>query len=319
MKKIIKIIKIISFTLIFGVNTQAIHAEERIWVHTKYLGDYINSLCFYGGALPLTYHFRLYDDYGYYLEISPYSCIDISPVGPMCPRESSAWDIDEVTKVEPSYQEQLEQVGGVPAWYPVDIPDGFEPTSYRYGCSSNYATFQLTNPDDDISSSLTQTEVSQLYVCIFGRAAEGEGSLYWQTDPSSTSLTVTANIMLNTPTAKAYFGDTMVNNFEFVKHIYLNTFGKTYTDDPTGINYWTMELDAGKSKGELIHAIITAVQDPVNNDSGQARFFNRVEVSNYCAEKLYYFTDDATFTSFLSSVTDDPATVMAAKAAVDAF
>lgn len=52
--------------------------------------------------------------------------------------------------------------------------------------------------------------------------------------------------MLNTPTAKAYFGETLYNHQVFIKHIYINTFGKIYAEDPEGIDYWTEELNAGK-------------------------------------------------------------------------
>ena len=153
-------VNIFILALIVGIISQPVRADERIWVHVSYLDDYINSLCFYGGAVPITMHFRLYDDDGYYLDIAPYSCIDIGTISTACGpqdggywRHSSAWYIDTVTRTTPTDEEQLETVCGqydcAPAWYPVDIPTGFEPTSYRYGCSDLLDTFQMPDPTPD--------------------------------------------------------------------------------------------------------------------------------------------------------------------------
>jgi hypothetical protein len=166
-------------------------------------------------------------------------------------------------------------------------------------------------------ASLTQTEVSQLYIGVFGRASEGSGNSYWQSDPQSTSMTATANVMLGTDPAKAYFGDTMNNNGAFVAHIYWYTLGKSYADDPNGQDYWVSELVAGKAKGEMIAALISAAQHPDNAGEAQDRFNNKVEVSNYCANNIFEYTDLATFTDFLSSVTGDASSVASAKALID--
>jgi hypothetical protein len=168
-------------------------------------------------------------------------------------------------------------------------------------------TFAL--PSITALASLTKTEVSQLYIGVFGRASEGGGNSYWQTDPQSTSMTATANVMLNTDPAKAYFGSTLDNNQDFIEHIYLNTLGKTYVEDADGVDYWVSELEYGKTKGEVIAALIVAAQDPTNAGAAQDRFNNKVEVSDYCADEINEYTNLETFTGFLSSVTDDPLSV----------
>ncbi|MCP4117910.1 MAG: DUF4214 domain-containing protein [Desulfobacteraceae bacterium] len=161
---------------------------------------------------------------------------------------------------------------------------------------------------------LTKTEVSQLYVTIFGRASEGSGNAYWQTDPSSTCMTTAADIMLKTQEAKDYFSSSYdYGNWEFVNHLYNNTFGKTYEDDPDGIEYWRSELDSGKSRGEIVAAIITAAQLPINSDSGQDRFMNRVAVSDYCADTVIEFSDLYRFRRAIDAVTDDADTIDAGK------
>ena len=162
-------------------------------------------------------------------------------------------------------------------------------------------------------AALTKTQVSQLYVGVFGRASEGDGNAYWRSDPNSTSMTATANLMLNTEAAQTYFDSTLNNNQDFIEHIYLNTLGKTYADDPEGINYWVKELNDGKTKGEVIAALIVAAQTPENAGAAQDQFNNKVEVSDYCADTIPIFIDLDTFTGFILSVTDDLNSITYAK------
>lgn len=164
---------------------------------------------------------------------------------------------------------------------------------------------------------LTQTQVSQLYIGVFGRASEGDGSSYWQTDPSSTSMTAVADVMLNTEPAQTYFGSTLNDNKAFIEHIYLNTLGKTYSEDSGGIDYWIGELSAGKTKGEVIEALIVAAQNSVNAGAAQDQFNNKVEVSNYCADTIAVCSDIDAFTGFVSGVTADATTVTSAKATIN--
>jgi hypothetical protein len=173
----------------------------------------------------------------------------------------------------------------------------------------------------DLPSLLTQTQVSQLYVSIFGRASEGGGNAYWQSEQSD--MTTAADTMLNTEPAKAYFGDTLNNNQMFIEFIYKNTLGKDYADDPDGVNYWVSELAAGKSKGEVVATLISAAIDPQYAGlPAQDQFLNKVAVCNYTADIIATcpdVNDLSAFVAFISSVTDDPETVVAAKAAVDEF
>ena len=175
----------------------------------------------------------------------------------------------------------------------------------------------FTLSSDPAFAALTQTQVSQLYVSIFGRASEGEGNSYWQTDPQSTSMTATANVMLNTDSAKEYFGATLNNNQDFIEHIYLNALGKTYAEDAAGVDYWVSELNAGKSMGEIIAALIVAAQYSENAGAAQDRFNNKIAVSNYCADKISQFTDLAIFVEFIASVTNDASSVISAKLLID--
>ncbi|GAB6142723.1 hypothetical protein [Desulfocicer niacini] len=138
------------------------------------------------------------------------------------------------------------------------------------------------------STGLTQTQVSELYVAIFGRSSEGEGNTYWQTNQADRIST--ANVMLTTSAAIEYFDGALDNDQDFIEHIYANTLGKTIEDDLEGILYWVNELapvsegGKGKSRGQVIVDLIDAITDPENAGDAQDQFVNRVAVSNYTAD-----------------------------------
>lgn len=175
---------------------------------------------------------------------------------------------------------------------------------------------------------LDQTQVSQLYVAIFNRASEGQGNDFWQSQPDMAS---TATAMLNTTDARTYFGASLDTSQAFIEHIYRNTLNKTLADDADGIGYWVGRLNAGQSRGEVVAELIGVIKDyePGGkyydpNDTATVaaynQFTNRVEISNYMAEKVYNTPADyATSTAFDKemTVTSDQATVAAAKQRID--
>lgn len=163
---------------------------------------------------------------------------------------------------------------------------------------------------------LTQTQVSQLYVSIFGRASEGEGNKYWATNGKD--MASTANTMLATDAAKAYFGDSLKSNDAFIKHIYKNTLGKEPTDDAAGIKFWVDMLASGKSRGEVVATMIWAAQQESNKGVAQDMFNNKVKVSDYAAKNIEKAGSDlAVFKDFIAKVTNEEATLKSAMAKVD--
>ncbi len=167
--------------------------------------------------------------------------------------------------------------------------------------------------------SLTQTQISQLYVSIFNRASEGEGNQYWQNQGTIAGI---ANQMLATSASQTYFGTSLNSNQAFIEHIYLNTLNKTLAQDPDGIAYWRGLLDNGLTRGEVVASIVTSIDtyapSGVNYNSHDAvavaaynQFSNRVAVSDYMAQNVFNTPSDyATSTSFSGAlaVTDDSAT-----------
>ena len=136
-------------------------------------------------------------------------------------------------------------------------------------------------------------------------------------------MVTAANTMLATGAAQTYFGATLNDSLAFISFIYENTLGKTYAEDPDGVNYWVGELASGKSKGEVVATLINACMDPQYAGlPAQDRFINKVTVCNYTADTIKTVPDVndlSAFVNFISDVTDDAATVVTAKTAVDAF
>jgi peptidyl-prolyl cis-trans isomerase B (cyclophilin B) len=178
---------------------------------------------------------------------------------------------------------------------------------------------------------LTKSQVSQLYVSVFNRASEGGGNAYWQSQPE---MTTAADVMLETDAAKSYFGANLNTNQAFIEHIYLNTLNKNITDDPNGIAHWVGELNYGKSRGQVVAALVGVIKDyapegPFYNPGDAAtiaaynQFTNRVTVSDYMADTVLKAPDDwATSTKFDATglnVTDDAATIVAARSVIQAW
>lgn len=168
---------------------------------------------------------------------------------------------------------------------------------------------------------LTKTQISELYVALLGRASEGEGNKFWQTyGGEGTTTTKVAQVMLALPQVKEYFGDSIKTDKAFIEHIYLNTFGKTPTDDEAGIKFWIDFLAKGKTRAEAVAAIVYAATRPENAGKGQETFKNKVAVSNYTADKIEKADNSNLdkFKKFIANVTDSSTTVDAAKSTIDA-
>lgn len=152
---------------------------------------------------------------------------------------------------------------------------------------------------------ISKTKVSELYVAVFGRAAEGEGSDFWsELDDTVPSI---ANLMFDQQVVKDYFNVTDFNSEtnvrQVVETIYKNTLNKTQTDDPDGINFWVdFVVSKGNSMGEMIDSLTTAARSTNNTGAAQDTFINKVFASEYTADTIYSFTDFSSFQGYIADI-----------------
>lgn len=166
---------------------------------------------------------------------------------------------------------------------------------------------------------LTQTQVSQLYVTLFGRVSEGAGNKYWQS--AASDLVAGADAILATAAAQEYFGSAMTSNEAFIKHIYKNTLNKSSVEDPEGIKFWVDALNNGNSRGLVVSELIKAAVNPANAGAAQNYFNNKVALSDYTANTVegagLTVADLDPFVNALKLITSDASSIEAGKVYVD--
>ncbi|RYF38740.1 MAG: DUF4214 domain-containing protein, partial [Comamonadaceae bacterium] len=129
-----------------------------------------------------------------------------------------------------------------------------------------------------------RTEVSQLYVALFGRAPDSEGLGFWVGQRNQgQSVTQVADAMFATAPARAFF-PTWMTNQEIIGSFYQNVLGRTA--DAEGLAFWTAKLNAaGATPGSVIAEMITAVANYNGTDpaglTSAALFNNKAEVAQY--------------------------------------
>jgi S-layer protein len=161
-----------------------------------------------------------------------------------------------------------------------------------------------------------RTEISQLYVALFGRAPDGEGLGFWVgLRDAGQSLTQIANAMYATAPARAYYPSFLTNQ-EIIASFYLNVLGRPA--DAEGLAFWTAKLNAaGATPGSVITQMIGVVANYTGTDPAglisQALFNNKVTVAQFYGEHNGSIAGAAVA---LTGVTSDPATVAAAEAAI---
>ena len=111
---------------------------------------------------------------------------------------------------------------------------------------------------------ITQSQISALYVTLFGRAGEGSGNKYWQYVASSQNLTLAdiANSMLNSAPAKEFFGNNLNSDENFIAHIYKTTLNKDANSDAEGKAFWLNALKSGTDRGTMVTELLKAAADP---------------------------------------------------------
>lgn len=156
-----------------------------------------------------------------------------------------------------------------------------------------------------------RTDVSGLYVALFGRAPDSEGLGYWvqQVDQGQT-LAQVADAMYGTAPARTYYPSYLTNQ-EIISNFYVNVLGRPA--DAEGLAYWTNKLgEPGATPGSVIADMINVVSnydgtDPAGLKSA-ALFTNKVAVAQWYGEHNGSISGAA---AILTGVTEDPATVEA--------
>jgi hypothetical protein len=171
-----------------------------------------------------------------------------------------------------------------------------------------------------------QNFLVSLYVGYFDRAPDPAGLQFWIDQvEDGRELNTIAQDFANSPEAKALYPffttpDVSTAN-AFVTSVYQNLFNRA--PDTAGLTFWTGVIEAGTvSPGDMIDAIIQGA----TTDPDKTIIDNKVDVGLDYATKTantpgFEFNDAAKTAAqdALDGVTDDPATVTAAKAATDTF
>jgi Ca2+-binding RTX toxin-like protein len=158
------------------------------------------------------------------------------------------------------------------------------------------------------------TNLSELYVAMFGRAPDAGGLEYWSNELSSgkvPNLQGIAQLMYETGDARAYY-PVGADNGTVISSFYQNVLGRT--PDAEGLAYWVNELSSGRSFGSLVVEMVQAVREYAGEDdaalASQRLFENRVEVSEVYAA---LGGDPAGASAVLENVTDQAESVSRSK------
>ncbi|MDD2500260.1 MAG: DUF4214 domain-containing protein [Geobacter sp.] len=161
--------------------------------------------------------------------------------------------------------------------------------------------------------------IQKFYIAFFNRPADVTGMAYW--NEQITAAGGNGQAVVNAFSASAeyqalYAGQ---SNAQIVNSIYQNLFGRAAEAD--GLTYWTLRLDNGTfNVGNIAYSILVGAQNEdlttINNKVTVATSFTTA--MDTAAEILAYSGTAAAQTArtWLSTVTDDAATVTAAQASV---
>ena len=172
---------------------------------------------------------------------------------------------------------------------------------------------------------VTQAQVAQLYVALFNRAPEGAGFNAWVASGADKTQAQLAQLMLESPAAKAYYGNSVDTDRGYIETIYKNILGKDYSQDPNGIDSWVLHLQLGHTRGETLVKLFEVAQSAIARaaDPVAAKVFeNKTEISAYMAQKIGSIETDSNgnydYAMFQEIIATTTATNLAAqKAKID--
>ena len=116
----------------------------------------------------------------------------------------------------------------------------------------------------------TSTQLQELYVAYFGRAADPTGLDYWK-EKGITTAAFAAN-MYAQPEFKSAYGSLSIESQ--VNQIYKNLFDRAA--DVTGLTYWTQQIKLGNLQlAEIANHLIWAAQNNEGSDDDKKALSNR--------------------------------------------
>lgn len=166
-----------------------------------------------------------------------------------------------------------------------------------------------------ITTVAMRTEISNLYVSLFGRAPDGEGLGFWVSSyANGNTIAKIAQAMYETTPARAYY-PLFATPSEVVTTFYTNVLGRA--PDAEGLAYWVKEYTAAATQGAFFEKLISNVVNYTGTDAAgltsKSLFANKVAVAQYYGEQNGTV---AGATTALSGVTAVEASVDTAKAAI---
>jgi acetyl esterase/lipase len=131
------------------------------------------------------------------------------------------------------------------------------------------------------SWTLAEQRVSQVYLAALGRAPDPEGLNYWvfevggpSASPSMQQIYQTIETRMNG--ARSLVAPMVEDNATLVRYVYAFVLGKAYEDDPSGVDWWTQQLNAGTyTRGSFVETLFQAAAGTTEPRS-QAIFQNRM-------------------------------------------
>lgn len=190
----------------------------------------------------------------------------------------------------------------------------------------------------DLSTLSAQQQAAAIYIGYYDRAPDPEGSNFWigaVTNPNLSLADIATDFSTQAETQAVhpfFTNPTAEEANAFITSLYLNLFNRE--PDADGLAFWSAALQSAIAGdpgaldvGEIILAIIEGAQDVPGGTQDRTTILNKIEVATSWTDAaeaagIDYASDAAaqgSAKSIIEGVTDDGATVVAAKATIDAF
>lgn len=164
-----------------------------------------------------------------------------------------------------------------------------------------------------------QNTIVGLYVMYYGRSPDPSGLAFWEQQPLSATQ-IAAEFGTSAEAKQLYpflAAPTIASPTEFITQVYENAFGRV--PDAGGLAYWTQFLQTNNSPTDIATFILTVAEAAVGTDKTtlQNRANVALDFTTQAVDGNVTFDQGVASTSnqIIDTVTYEPATVTAAKAA----